>query len=103
MSWDNVVENIWKDIGRNQEEILSIEKLAGYKTYLKARIEIWERLALGNTAKDEEHLEIYEGVKGGRDRNENVFARPNGLRKNAETAISGRGPRPAREKKEVYQ
>ena len=31
--WDSVVEKAWKDIGRNQE-ILSIEKFAGYKTCL---------------------------------------------------------------------
>ena len=31
-----------------------------------------------------------------------MFARPNGLRENAETAISCRGPGPTR-KKEVYQ
>ena len=36
-----------------------------------------------------------------RNRNENVFARPNGLRENADTAISVRGPGPARKKKEV--
>ena len=38
-----------------------------------------------------------------RNRNGNVFARPNGLRENAETAISCRGPGPARKKKEVCQ
>ena len=53
-----------------------------------------------------------QGMEGGalrdlrgvqrRNRNENVCARPNGLRENAETAISGRGPGPARKKKEVY-
>ena len=36
-----------------------------------------------------------------RNRNENVIARPNGLRENAETAISCGGPGPARKKKEV--
>ena len=38
-----------------------------------------------------------------KNRNENFFARPIGLRENAETAISCRGPGPARKKKEVYQ
>ena len=42
------------------------------------------------------------GVKR-RNRNENVFARPIGLRENAETAISCRGPGPARLKKEICQ
>ena len=47
-------------------------------------------------------LEIIGGVKR-RDRNEkNVFTRPNGLRENAENAISCRGPGPARKKKRVY-
>ena len=35
-----------------------------------------------------------------RDRSENVFARANELRENAETV---RGPGPSRKKKEVYQ
>ena len=33
--WDNVLEKIWKDIGGDQEEILSVEKLGGYKTEVK--------------------------------------------------------------------
>ena len=37
-----------------------------------------------------------------RNRNENVFARPHGLRENAETPISCREPGPARQQKEVY-
>ena len=38
------------------------------------------------------------GVKR-RNRNENVLAQPDGLRENAETAISCRGPGPARKKR----
>ena len=37
--WDNVVEKISKDIGGEQEEALSIEKLGGYKAEVKERIE----------------------------------------------------------------
>ena len=33
--WDNVVENIWKDIGGDLEEVPSIEKFGGYKTEAK--------------------------------------------------------------------
>ena len=85
--WDSVVEKVWKDMGGNQEEILSIEKFGGYKAEVKERIEIWERLALRNKVKEEEHLRDVRGVKRtGRD--ENVFVRPNGLHENAETAIS---------------
>ena len=47
--------------------------------------------------KEEEHLRDLRGVKR-RNRNENVFARPDGLRANAETAISCRGHGPARKK-----
>ena len=43
-------------------------------------------------------LRDLRGVKR-RNGNENVFARLNGLRENAETAISRRGPGPARKKR----
>ena len=33
--WDNVVEQIWKDIWGGQEEVLSIEKVGGCKTEVK--------------------------------------------------------------------
>ena len=101
MRWDSVVEKVWTGIGGNQEEILlSIEKFAGYKTEVKERIEIRERLALRNKVKEEEHLRDLRGVQR-RNRNENVFARPNGPSENAETAISWRGPGPARKKTEI--
>ena len=53
--WDSVFGKVWKDIGGNQEEILSIEKFAGYKTEVKESIEIRERLAPKNNVKEEEH------------------------------------------------
>ena len=60
--WDSVFGKVWKDIGGNQEEILSIEKFAGYKTEVKEMIEIRESsLALRNKVKEEEHLEISGG------------------------------------------
>ena len=40
-------------------------------------------------------LERFTGVKA-RNRNENAFARANGLHESAETAVSCRGSRPAR-------
>ena len=33
--WESVVEKVWKDIGGNQREILSIDKFGGYKTEVK--------------------------------------------------------------------
>ena len=36
--WDSVVEKVRKNIGANQEEMLSIEKLAGCKTEVKENI-----------------------------------------------------------------
>ena len=68
---------------------------------VKGRIEIRQRPGLRNKVKEEKHLRDLRGFKR-RNRNENVFARPNGLRENAETAISCRGPRPARKKKEAH-
>ena len=97
--WDSVVEKVWKDIGGNQEEILqlSIDKFEGYETEVKEKRNKGKASAKkqgerGGTLRD------LRGVKR-RNRNENVFARPNGLRQNAETAISCRGPGPARKKR----
>ena len=39
LRWGSVVEKVWKNIGGNQEEILSIEKFEGCKTEEKERIE----------------------------------------------------------------
>ena len=70
---------------------------------VKGRIEARERLALRNMVNEEKHLRDIRGVEG-RYRNENVYARPNGLlREKAETAIPRRGPGPARKKKEICQ
>ena len=77
------MEKVWKDIGGNQDKILSTEKFGGYKIEVKERMERRERLALRNKVKEEERLRDNTGI----DRNENEFARPNGLRENAETTI----------------
>ena len=63
ISWDNVVENRLKDLGGDQEEILSIEKFGGYTTEVKERVEERERLVVRNKAKKEKHLEIYGGLR----------------------------------------
>ena len=59
----NVVEKIWKDLGGDQEEALSLPKFGEYKTEVKEVIEERERLALRNNVIEEKHLEIYRGVK----------------------------------------
>ena len=87
--WDGVVEKVWKDIEGNQEDMMSAENLGRYKTEVEERIERSERLALRNKEESEKHSVNIWGNKR-KDRNENVFARPNGLRENAETAISCR-------------
>ena len=61
--WNSVVEKVWKGIGGNQAEILSIYMFAGYKTVVKEKIEIRQRLALRNKVKEEGRLEIYGGFK----------------------------------------
>ena len=70
---------------------------------MRERIALRERLALGNKAKEEEHLrEIYRRVSKEKGM-DTSFGRPNRLRENAEIAISCRGRGPAAKKKEVYQ
>ena len=95
--WDNVVDKIWKELGGDQEDMLSVEKFGGYKT---ENIAEREGLALRNTVNQEKHSRDIREVEG-RYWNENALARPNGLREKAETAISCRGPGPTRKKKEI--
>ena len=64
--WDNAVEKIWKDLRGDQEEVLSIEKLGGYrgssKIYQGYILEERERLALKNKVKARRNTrEIYAG------------------------------------------
>ena len=35
ITWDNVVDKIWKELGGDQEGVLSVEKFGGYKTEVK--------------------------------------------------------------------
>ena len=100
--WDSVVEKVWKDIGGNQEEVMSAGKFLKYKAEVEEMIERRERLAPRNKVESEKHLEMYGGLREG-NRNDHVFARLNELRENAETAHSCRRPGPACKKKEVYQ
>ena len=44
--WDRVVKKAWKDNRGKQAKVLSIQKVGGYKTEVKVRIEIRERPAL---------------------------------------------------------
>ena len=78
--------------------MLSTEKFERHKTEVEGRTERRGRLALRNYVKAEKRSRHTRGIEG-RMRNENVFARPNGLCENAETAISCRGAGPARKKK----
>ena len=66
---------------------MSVEKFGRYQTEVEDRIEIRERLALINEVKSEKHLEIYGGQAIGM---KTYFARPDGLRNNAESALSCR-------------
>ena len=60
-----------------------------HKEEEEERIETRETLALRNKVESEKNLRGIRGIEG-RSRNENVFARPNGPRENAETALSCR-------------
>ena len=63
------------------------------------------RMGKASATKQGERGEVLRDIRGveGRYWNENVSARPNGLREKTETAISCRGPGPTRKKKEIYQ
>ena len=87
--WDSVVEKVWKDIGGNQEAMMSAGKFGRGKTEVEEIRERRERLTLRNKVKSEKHLSYMRGVER-RDRNEDVFARLNGLHENAEAALSCR-------------
>ena len=65
ITWDNLFEKIWKELGEDQDEVLSIEKFGGYKTEAKEIIEKRERLALRNKVKEKKHLKIYGGLREG--------------------------------------
>ena len=56
---DNVIENIWKYIGGDQKELLSVKMFGGYKAEAKKIPEERERQALRYMMEEEEHLEIY--------------------------------------------
>ena len=61
--WDSVVEKIWKDLGRDQQKVLSIDKFGGHKTEVKERIEERERLALRNKVKCDKPFRDVPGVE----------------------------------------
>ena len=98
MNW--IPDMVWKKVGGNQEDMLSMEKFGGYKTEVNELVERGQRLALRKVEGGKHFRDIREVAR--RNWTENAFAWPNGLRENAETAVSCRGPGPARKKKEVY-
>ena len=63
-------------------------KLWTYKEDVEERRDTMERLALRDKVKSEKHLRYIRGITR-RNRNDKVFARPNGLRENAETEKTG--------------
>ena len=83
--WDSVVEKLWKDIGGNEEEATSAGKVGKYKAEVEERIERREASATKQGGIGQILGDIW-GIEG-RNRNENVLARANGLRENAKTAF----------------
>ena len=51
--WDNVVEKIWKGLGGDQKDTLSVHKFGGCETEVKERIKERERLAVRNEVIEE--------------------------------------------------
>ena len=80
---DDVRREVWEVQGRRRRRDRKMGKASAKK-----------QGEIGGARRDVRGVEL-------RDRNENVFARPNGLRENAETALSCGGSGPARKKKEV--
>ena len=44
IKWDSVVEKVWKDIGGNEEEMMSAEKFGRYKAEVEERTERREEI-----------------------------------------------------------
>ena len=80
----------------------SIEKFGGVQDRSEGKDRNKEKASAKKQGERGGTLRDSRGVTR-RNRNENVFARPNGLRENAETAISCRGRGPARKNKEEHQ
>ena len=66
--WDKVVENIWKEIGGNKQEIMSIDN---------DMIELREKKAETESRRGRAPQDIRRVERG--DRNDNIFTRPNRL------------------------
>ena len=62
--WERDIEKIWKEVGGNQDKILSIDEAAGYKTKVRDVIEKREKEMLRCKVDEEEHLRIYGGLRG---------------------------------------
>ena len=56
---------MWKEIGGNKNEILSIEDVEEYKTKVGDMIELREMKSLRQKVEEEEHLKIYGGLREG--------------------------------------
>ena len=75
-------------------------EVCGVQDRSKRKDRIRERLALRNKVKEEEHLEIYGGLREEIGMKTSLHG-PMDYAKETETAISCRGPGPASKKREV--
>ena len=76
ITWDNAIEKMWKESGRDQEEVQSMEKFGGYKKEEKRGT---GKCCTKNKGERGEARRNTRGVEG-RHLNQNISARPNGLR-----------------------
>ena len=58
MTWDSLVEKVWKDTEGNHEETLLMYEFGGTRQKQKGRTEMRDRLAPRNKVKGEEHFDI---------------------------------------------
>ena len=97
------MQKIWKGLGGDHEELLSIETFGGHKTEVQEIIEEMERLALSNIVKGEKHL-ICGGLREALGMKTYLHGPMDySYAKKLKTAISCRGPGPTRKKNEIYQ
>ena len=62
IKWDKVVESVWKEIGGNKEEMMSIYDGGEYKAKVSDMVEIKEER---EKVDEEEHLKVYGGLREG--------------------------------------
>ena len=100
--WDNVVEKVCKDLGGDQEEVLSIENFDRYNTEVTEKMSEMGILDLRNEVKTEKHFEIYGELREDNGMNTYLHGQM-GYAKMLKLRFLSKGCGPTIKKKEIYQ